>query len=150
METTHLGRVLEDLIETLEDGKKGFGNTAEKLTESGRADLASRMTELSSQRGDFAVELANLATKHGIQIDEDGSLGGAMHRGWMNLKEALASDESHAVLAAAEAGEDHAVSEYEKALDEELPEDVLAVVSRQASAVKAAHDEVRALRDSQA
>lgn len=147
MQTDQMGRVLEDLIQTLEDGKKGFSEAAEKLSANGRADLAARMREYSEQREAFSNELRSVAAQEGLTIEEEGSVAGALHRGWMSLKEALTSDEAGAILSAAENGEDHAKAEYADALDEELPEGVRSVIARQASAVLAAHDEVRALRD---
>lgn len=147
METSHVGRVLEDLIETLEDGKKGFTESATKLAEAGRDDLALRMREFADQRSTFSAELRTLAGNLGISIDESGSAAGALHRGWMSLKEALSSDEAAAVLGAAESGEDHAKREFTKALDEDLPAEARTLIARQASAVAAVHDEVRKLRD---
>ncbi|HLU32081.1 MAG TPA: PA2169 family four-helix-bundle protein [Acidimicrobiia bacterium] len=147
METSHVGRVLEDLLETLEDGKKGFTQTAEKLTEANRDDLAGRMREFADQRSSFGAEIRTLASQLGIELDESGSMAGALHRGWISLKDALASDEPAAVLAAAETGEDHAKDEFTKALDEDLPGDVRTLIARQAAAVAAVHDEVKKLRD---
>lgn len=147
MELTHVGRVLEDLLETLEDGRKGFTQSAEKLAEGGRTDLAGRMREFADQRSTFAAEVRTLASRLGIDLDESGSMAGALHRGWIALKDALASDEPAAVLGAAETGEDHAKSEFTKALDADLPEEARTLVARQAAAVSAVHDEVRKLRD---
>lgn len=148
METDKTAGVLEDLIETLEDGRKGFEQAAERIEDSDEPMLAVDLRRFAQQRSEFSVELRALAGSHGIEIKEEGSAGGALHRGWMTLKDALTGDDPRAVLAAAEAGEDHAVSEYDDALDEELPADVRSVVERQARAVKSAHDEVQALRDS--
>jgi uncharacterized protein (TIGR02284 family) len=139
--------VLEDLIETLEDGRKGFEQAADRIEESGNDALVVDLRRLSRQREEFSVELRTLASRHGFEIDEEGSMAGALHRGWMSLKDALTGDDPKAVLAAAETGEDHAVSEFQDALGKDLPEDVRAVVQRQAEAVRRAHDEVKALRD---
>ncbi len=51
------------------------------------------------------------------------------------------------MLDAAEMGEDHAIKEYDKALDADISPGLRTVVQRQATEVKAAHDKVRALRD---
>jgi uncharacterized protein (TIGR02284 family) len=59
----------------------------------------------------------------------------------------LTGDDAHPVLAAAESGEDHAVSEYEDALAMDLPSQVRELVARQAVEVRAAHDVVKAMRD---
>jgi len=140
-------KVTKDLIETLEDGCAGFTKGAEKLADTDRADLATTFRQYADQRKAFAQELRDLAAQYGDQIDEDGSLLGSLHRGWMSIKDAVAGDDPEGVLDAAEQGEDHAKSEYADALDAEISPHLREVVQRQAAAVRQAHDEVRALRD---
>jgi uncharacterized protein (TIGR02284 family) len=141
--------VIENLLETVENGRKGFAEAAEKLDRDGRSDLAAEMREMSQQRLRMANELRALAAAEGDPIVDEGNgtVAGAMHRSWLALKDALTGDDPHAVLAAAEQGEDHAVSEYRSALEEDLPESVRSVLQRQAGEVKTAHDRVRSLRD---
>lgn len=139
-------QVLDDLIETLEDGKKGFRQAAEHLEEE-RADIARQLREYADQRERFSTELREIASSEGIEVTEDGSIAGTVHRGWISLRDALSANDAHAVLAAAETGEDHAVSEYEDALEEELPSRVREIVARQAAAVRDVHDAVRGMRD---
>lgn len=105
------------------------------------------MSEYSAQRRRFSDELRSAAHSIGHEIEEDGSATGALHRGWIAVKDALTGDDAHAVLAAAETGEDHAVSEYEDALAKGLPAQIKDVVAKQAADVKAAHDAVKAMRD---
>lgn len=147
METDTTGAVLEDLIETLEDGRKGFEQAAERLETSDDPALAIDLRRYAQQRADFSIELRSVAAQHGYEIDDEGSMGGALHRGWITLKDALTGDDPTAVLGAAETGEDHAVTEFEEALEKDLPADVRSIVERQAMAVRRAHDEVKALRD---
>jgi uncharacterized protein (TIGR02284 family) len=148
MNMDNTSAVLEDLIETLEDGRKGFEQAADRLEESGNGELVVDLRRLSRQRQEFSVELRAIAARHGVEIEEEGSMAGALHRGWITLKDALTGDDPKAVLEAAETGEDHAVSEFQDALEKDLPADVRAIVERQATAVRSAHDEVKALRDS--
>ena len=147
MQTTEVSRVIEDLVETLEDGKKGFAEAAERLADAGRIDLADKFREYSSQREQFSAELRELSASPGDFIEETGSVGGTVHRAWINFKDAVSMDSAEAILGAAETGEDHAVNEYNDALEQDLTSDVRAVVARQAQAIQAAHDEVRNLRD---
>ena len=71
-----------------------------------------------------------------------------MHRAWINLKSAITSGDDHAILAECERGEDSAVNEYKKAMeDEELSAPLRNILSRQYAQVKSAHDRVRNLRD---
>ncbi len=137
----------KDLMEILQDGQAGFHSAAEKLESTDRADLASTFRRLGDQRGEFYKELQGLAASYGDALDEGGSVAGTLHRGWMALKDALAGSDAEGVLDAAEQGEDHAVEAYTKALAEDLSPTLRAVVERQAAAVRAAHDEVRSVRD---
>lgn len=140
--------ILEDLVETLEDGRRGFKTAAEKLDDDGYPELAQRMTQYSDQRARLSAELREIALTEGIDIEEQGSVGAVLHRGWMTLTDTLTGDRAHAVLSAAESGEDHAVTEFNKALrNDDLPIDWRPVINAQAEAVRSAHDEVRALRD---
>ena len=145
-------KITKNLIQTLEDGKEGFAKASARLADTNRADLCAKFTGYATQRETFATELKNLAAQYGDEIDKSGTIAGTLHRGWMALKDAIAGDaDPEGVLDAAEQGEDHAVAEYEKALgDAEMSEGLRAVVQRQFLAVKAAHDDVRDLRNAHA
>ncbi len=148
MQTDTTGAVLEDLIETLEDGRKGFEQAADSIADSDNPAIAIDLRRFAQQRAEFSVELREVAGRLGYEIEEEGSVAGALHRGWLSLKDAISGDDPKAVLEAAEEGEDHAVSEFEDALEKDLPADVRSVVERQAQAVRNAHDRVKSLRDS--
>lgn len=139
---------IKDLVETLEDGREGFKQGAEKLAKDGQTRLADTFRELSQQRATFSAELRRIAKTHGEDVDESGSMMASLHRGWMSLKDAVAGDDPEGVLDAAEQGEDHAKKEYADALkDNDLPVDLREVVERQSREVNVAHDKVKALRD---
>jgi uncharacterized protein (TIGR02284 family) len=71
-----------------------------------------------------------------------------MHRAWINLKSAITSQDDHAILAECERGEDSAVSEFKKAMEEEeLSAPIREIVSRQYADLKRAHDRIRELGD---
>jgi uncharacterized protein (TIGR02284 family) len=141
--------LLNDLIETLKDGQEGFRKASEDVSSS---DLKTLFSQLSLQRSKFVGELQALARSLGEKEPEDsGSVAGAMHRGWIDLKAALASKDEHAVLAECERGEDSAVAQYKEALNTNgLPVNVTTVLQKQFREIKSAHDQVRTLRDSMA
>jgi uncharacterized protein (TIGR02284 family) len=140
-------KVAKELVETLKDGERGFASAAEKLRESDRSEWAGTMQRFSEQRGGFRREIVEMGHDYGDDVDERGSAAAALHRGWIALKDALTGDDAGAVLGAAVTGEDHAVSEYDEALDKDLSDGFREVVTRQRAAVAAARDEVKALRD---
>ena len=134
---------LRILIQTNRDAAKGFSEAAEAME---NPSHKSTFAEYAEQRRSFVQELLNVADRFGVGSEEDGSALGAVHRAWISVKAALTSGD-HAILEAAEAGEDHAVKSYAEALQIELPADVDGPVRRQYTEVKAAHDKVRAMRD---
>lgn len=148
MPETATHSTLEELLATVENGRRGFAEAADKLDADGHPALAADMRDLAEQRLRMSNELKALAASEGPPIEAgEGTVAGAMHRTLMGLRDALTGDDPYAVLAAAEQGEDHAVSEFEKALAEELPMTVRTVVQRQHEEVLTAHERVRALRD---
>ncbi len=76
---------------------------------------------------------------------EGGSVSGTLHRGWMNIKEAVTGGSDRAIVAEAERGEDVALDRYQDALNADLPSPVRSTVQRQYTEVRQAHDHVRAL-----
>lgn len=143
--TGSIASVLNSLIETCKDGQEGFRSAAEDVE---NPALKSLFSELSMQREQFASELQVLVRGFGEEYEKSGSVAGAMHRGWIDLKSALSSGDDHSVLVECERGEDSAVAEYQDALEhDELPENIQHAIQRQYIEVQAAHDRVRDLRD---
>lgn len=138
---------LKHLVETVENGQRGFADGAAKLAKDGNPVMAATFTELGHERAMFASELRSLHPEMFQLDDAMGTVPGAVHRGWLALKDALTGDNPHAVLDVAEQGEDHALKAFATALDSDLPDAVRAVVSRQSAEIQAAHDTVKALRD---
>ncbi len=135
---------LNNLIETNKDGQEGFKQAAEGVE---RSDLKSTFFEYSQQRSKFTGELQELVRELGGDPENTGSIAGSLHRGWLNIKTAVTGKDDAAVLNECERGEDVAKKAYKDALEEDLPANVKAVVSRQSAAVQTAHDKVRDLRD---
>ena len=136
--------VLDDLIQTLKDGQEGFKQASEAVRD---PQLKSLFTEYSQQRSRFATDLQSQVRNLGEKPETDSSAAGALHRGWINLKSVVTGGDDHAILAECERGEDSAVEEYKKALDDDLSQPLYELVSRQYTDIKAAHDRIRNLRD---
>jgi uncharacterized protein (TIGR02284 family) len=137
--------VLNNLIETLKDGQEGFKQAADGVND---PKLKSLFRDYSEQRSRFATALQSEARRHGeTEPETSSSATGALHRGWMNLKSIITGGDEHAILAECERGEDSAVEEYKKALDDGLSPSAQEVVVRQFAEIRAAHDRIRSLRD---
>lgn len=137
--------VLNGLIETCRDGQKGFAEAAQHIQ---NPNWKAYCLEQSRTRAQFVGELQQEVQHLGGAPENTGTAAAALHRAWIDLKSALGGgDES--IMAACETGEDSAVQEYQRALKEDLPENVRAVVMRQYQSVQSTHDQVKALRDSE-
>jgi uncharacterized protein (TIGR02284 family) len=85
--------------------------------------------------------------KLGGSTTDAGTLAGAAHRLWTNLRAAITGGDDKAILEECERGEDVAKAEYEKALKADLAPEVIALVRRQYAGVVENHDLIKRLRD---
>lgn len=142
---SHTATVLNDLIETLKDGQEGYLAAAEQVR---HPDLKVLLEEYATQRGQFVAELQELDVQSGEPEPPDsGSLAGAVHRGWINVKTHLTENDDHAVLEECERGDEMAINAFEQVLkDESISAVVFETVNRQLTEIKATYDRVKILR----
>jgi uncharacterized protein (TIGR02284 family) len=142
--TTNAIAVLNELIETSKDGERGFMKAADEVQQ---ASVEEALLESADHCTQGARELQDLVLKLGGKPESGGSVAGALHRGWMDMKSAVATRTDHAILDDCEKAEDAAKKRFQNALEKDLPADVRAVVERLYHGVIQNHDRVRALRD---
>jgi len=135
---------INGLIETCKDGQEGFKQAAEGVQNS---ELKTLFYNLGQQRAQFTGELQTLVRELGGDPENSGSFSGALHRGWINIKSAVTGQDEGAILNECERGEDVAKNAYKEAFEQNLPANVSSVLQTQYSAVQAAHDKVKQLRD---
>lgn len=135
---------LNDLIEVSKDGEEGFRSSAENVDDPA---LKSFFIRRSQEVATSVQELQDLVRSLGGEPASSTSLSGALHRRWIDIKTALTSNDTLAVLNETERGEDVALAAYRKAAEKDLPTHVRFVVVRQLEGAKRNHDEVKRLRD---
>ena len=145
MEHSTVVSILDTLIDTCKDGEMGFRSSADHVKS---PELKTLLASMADRCTEGAGELSVLVRHLGGDSDHSGSVAGALHRGWVDLKAMVARDDDHAILEECERGEDAARQRYRDALGQDLPPNVRAVVDRQYQGVMANHDRVKALRDS--
>jgi uncharacterized protein (TIGR02284 family) len=133
---------LNGLIETLKDGEQGFKTAAEGLQD---PEVKTLFQQYSRQRSDMARQLQSEVRRLGGDPEKSGSVAGAAHRGWINIKSVVTGKDDGRIIAEAERGEDSAKKMYEEALLEPLDPVTLALVREQSMKVHDAHDRVRVL-----
>lgn len=136
---------LNDLIESCKDGEQGYQKAAQ---DSQTSSIQTLFNEFARQRAQFASDLQVEVARLGGEPEKGGSVTGAVHRQWINVKSAVTSKDDHSLLEEAERGEDAAVKAYQEALSKDLPSDLRAIVEREYQLVQQAHLKIRSLRDS--
>ena len=134
--------VLNDLIETCMDGVSGF-RTAVSAVKSVEAKqlFNSRIKLIESAESELRAEVRNL----GGEPAKTGSVAAKIHRGWMDIKEAVTGKDEAAITTECERGELVAVKNYEEALKKDLPSNVRTMVERQHKGTVQNLERVRAL-----
>ena len=150
-----LTTLLGDLLQTVKDGEEGFQTAAQDVDSKRLRDL---FTSLSLERASIRAELQGLVKSIGEpQPDAEGSVLGAAHRGWIELRAVVASQNIEAILDECGRGEDSAVAAFSKALDQEMPASVRVVLADQCRKIKASrtliydlHAKAKGAKDQQA
>ncbi len=136
--------ILNGLVETCRDGQEGYNAAANAIK---NTDLKKLFKTYSRQRGQFVGELQAEVARLGGTPEKSGSISGAVHRGWIDLKAAAATtgDPEAAVIAECERGEASAVKKYDDAMASDLPAELRTLIKHQYIQVKESYDLVRAL-----
>ena len=135
---------LNDLIENCKDGEYGFRACAERVQS---AELRTVLNECAKSCREGAAELQAAVARLGGKPEQDSSVSGTVHRGWVRLKGALGGDTDLSMLEECERGEDAALARYREAIKANLPDQVAELVRRQYEGAKRNHDRIRSLRD---
>ncbi len=142
-EHEHDIKVLNTLIATTLDSMKGYRDACED----GDGTHRQLFTEMAAERSQVASELQAHVRQHGGDAEDDSSTAGAIHRGFMNLKDAVTGKDEKAIINEVERGEDYIKGKYETALeDDKLSPDCRQVIERAYQSVRKGHDRVSAIK----
>ena len=135
---------LKDLLSIVNDGKEGYESSAE-ATEN--IELQGVFLKYAAQRAAYAEELRAHIAEHGADAEnESGGILGALHRTWIDIKEALSSKEDAAILEAVVTGEKAAIEKYDKYISDYVDHaDHIELLKRQRAGVQDALVEIEGL-----
>lgn len=139
----HQIAVLNELIETTLDSCEGYHEASEAAEAHHFKSLfASRALKRKQITFDLQAQVRSL----GGAPQHDGTMLGAAHRVFTNLKNALGgSDES--IIEEVEASEDHVKAKFEDAIrDRDVPGSAKAAILNAYATIKADHDQMRNLK----
>ena len=134
--------VLNRLIAICRDGERGFRYAANHVR---NPTVKGLFLEIASQREQFASSILPQAQRLGGASEPDGSAAGALHRGWMTIKDAVGGHEDAAIIREAERGERIALGAFEDALEGMLPPGARDMIEQQCAAVRRSYYSVHAL-----
>jgi hypothetical protein len=75
--------ILNGLIETSKDGEKGFRTAADEARD---PELKQIFLARAEDCAKGATQLQKIVARYGGEPETGGSVAGAVHRGWVNLK----------------------------------------------------------------
>lgn len=140
--------VLNDLIEINNSRTEGFEKALADLSDSD-SDLKSLFQEYAQQSRQNTQELTAAVASYGSDFEKNGTVSGAIHRAWIDVKALFTGHDRASILSECERGEDAIKKAYQSALSEgALAGEASTIVSRQAQDINAAHDRIKLLRDS--
>ena len=145
--TENTAEVLNDLVKINNDRIKGYEVGRQELKE-GNEDLKSLFLDMISESQKYKMALATEVAALGMDIETGTTASGKIYRGWMDVKALFTGHDRQTVLNNCEAGEDAAQHAYKMALEDETPANIRELISDQKMSLKASHDKIKALRDS--
>lgn len=148
-ELKETAEVLNDLIQINNDRVAGYKKAIDELN-AGDVDLKALFAEFITQSEVFRQELEEAVTSLGEEAETGTTASGKVYRVWMDIKAALSTKDRKAVLESCEFGEDAAQKAYKMATEStEVSPSALSLITDQKAKLKAAHDQVKRLRDTE-
>ncbi len=136
---------LNQLLEKSYDAEKGYKNAIENV-ESAR--LKTFFQERAAERSHFATELHDELHKLNEEPKTKGSVAGAIHRTWMDIKTSWTKENEENILEECIRGEKASVEEYKEVLKgETLLTEVVPIIKGQLSRIESTLNTVKKLED---
>jgi uncharacterized protein (TIGR02284 family) len=134
---------LETLTTTLIDSVNGYRDAAENADGTKFQEIFRRNAD---ERSRIAEELRAEIRRLGGNAPDDGSLLGATHQRFLDLKAAVTGRDDTAIINEVERGEDYLKEKFEAALNPGLAPETRSIVERAYQSVRSGHDQIRNLK----
>jgi uncharacterized protein (TIGR02284 family) len=135
---------LNTLIATLIDSVDGYQKAA---ADTDNQRFAEMFNARARERQQVITKLQAAVARLGGNPEDDGTTAGAVHRGWINLKEAVLGRDDEAIVNSVESGEDYLKEKFEAALNSgHLSGESRAAVERAYQSVRKGHDQIASIK----
>jgi len=122
------------LVRVNRDAEAGFRSAAENVKNS---ELDTLLSGYAKQHARFAREFQEEIEHLGGDTSDSGTFGGALHRGWMDLKSSISGHSAAAMLASCETGEQSVESAYLDVADSNPTGHAHALIDKHLGQIKA-------------
>ncbi len=136
---------LKSLTRLLIDSEEGLSDASQNI---GNAEIAALFRSIAGERSGMVIELQDLLRDQDEEAPVSGTISGALHRTWIDLRNSISGQDAHSILLEAERGENYMRREYEIALCLDWGVALHNVLSNHYLKVKSAYDRVVGLRNS--
>jgi len=140
-------RDLNKLIQVCLDGELGYRTAARNVSSS---KLRTIMMDYAIRRSQFVQELRAEVERHGGSAQDSGSVAASLHRGWITVASSVSHEDTGAIVAACETGEDAARGSYEGVLSSGISGDTRSLIETQWKAIERAQQEMQHLKNQMA
>jgi uncharacterized protein (TIGR02284 family) len=137
--------LLHSMLRICRDSVEGYATAARDVPD---AELAAVFERYRTERVKLVSELEDRIVALRGDAHASPTLGGAVHRAWMDYRAGSDSNPSQALLAEIERGEDMAVTAIRQALKEhDIDDATRRLFEHLYELIQAAHDRIKQLRD---
>lgn len=144
MDKSHDIDVVNTLIATTLDSVKGFREAAEDSKNESRSQF---FREMSEERSRVASDLQAHVRSLGGDPRTESSTAGALHRTWLNVREAITGGDEDSVIREVENGEDYIKGKFETALeDNDLSPETRGLLEKCMQSIRKGHDRASAMK----
>lgn len=143
MSNSHDVSILNTLIATTLDSMKGYS----EASEDSNSTYASFFSEMAIERRQMASKLQDQVRALSGSPEDDSSTAGALHRGFLNIEQALTGNDETALINEVERGEDYIKGKFEAAMeDDDLTPPTRSAIQEAFASVRKGHDRVSAMK----
>lgn len=148
MDNSRTVSTLNDLLNITNDRIKGFSKVEDKVWETS-SSLKNDYDQMVRESQTMKSELVELISEMGGEVDDSSTTAGALHRTWIDVKNAFGGENAESTLENVVFGENAAIDAYEEALEDgNLCPQSTAIVSGQLEKLKSSYAKFETLNKS--
>jgi uncharacterized protein (TIGR02284 family) len=137
---------LRTLVQLNKESDRGYKEASENIED---PELKTILYRLSQQRAEFRGDLEEILIKdYSDSADASDSILSKLHRGWMDFKTKLSSNDNEAVLDECIRGEKHAIETYNEEMATKFPDYVKEKLTEQLNIIRGALGQVQEFKAS--